>query len=59
MSKEFLDGTDIVSLFEEVSCERVAEGMAASVLGDAGLADGDGDGALEGAFVGMVAVFSA
>ena len=58
MSEEFLDGTDIVSLFEEVGSERVAEGMAAAVLGDAGLADGIRDGTLEGAIIGMMSVFS-
>ena len=59
MAEEFLDGTHVVALFEETSCERVAEGMAAAVFGDLCLADGSFDRPLEGAFVGMVAVLIA
>lgn len=59
MSEEFLDGANVVAFFEEVGRERMAEGMAAAVLGNAGLADRVCNGALEGAFVCMVAIFSA
>jgi len=35
MTKEFLNGADIIALFEEVGSEGVAEGMTACILGAA------------------------
>jgi len=36
MAKKFLNGTDIVAVFQEMSCEAVAEGMAGDPFGCSG-----------------------
>ena len=40
MAQQFLHGSDVVSVFEEVRRKRVAQRVAAYVLGDAGRARG-------------------
>jgi hypothetical protein len=54
VAEELLNGADVVTVLEEVGGKAVAEGVAARVLVDAGVADGLFDGALEGGFSGMV-----
>jgi hypothetical protein len=54
MAQQFLDGADIVSLFEEVSGEGVSERVAACVLVAAGAVDGDFDCALKNRRVDVV-----
>ncbi len=39
MAQEFLDRSDIVTAFEQVSCERMPESMARGPLGQSGLCD--------------------
>ena len=59
VAEEFLDGADIVAVFDEVGREGVAKGVAAYPFGDAGFEDGLVDGALEDRFVHMVAALGA
>lgn len=47
MAKEFLDGTDVVAVLEEVGSKGVTEGVGGDVLGDTGLTHGSVDGTLE------------
>ncbi len=47
MAEQALDSADVVSLFEQVSGEAVAEGVAAGRLGNSGRADGMLDRVLE------------
>jgi len=54
MAEQFLDGTDVVALFEEVGSEGMSEGVAACVLGAAGAIDGDFDCALKDGWIDMV-----
>jgi hypothetical protein len=54
MAEQFLNGSDIVALFEKVSCERMPEGVAAGVLGAAGLEHGGFHGTLEDGWVDVV-----
>ena len=37
MNEEFLDGTDIIAVLKQVSCERVAEAVGCGPFGDASL----------------------
>ena len=48
VAQQFLDGADVVAVFEEVGCERMTEGMAAGVLDDSGAVDRFVHRALEG-----------
>lgn len=59
MPQEFLNGAEVIAVFDESCSERMAEGMTAPKFRDTGLADGGFDGALERALVDMVAVFGA
>ena len=47
MAKELLDGTNVVTVFEEVGRERVAKCMAGDPLGHAGTGGGAAHGALD------------
>lgn len=47
MSKQLLDGTDIVATFKQVRGKAVAECVAAGSLGNARLLDGEFDGVLQ------------
>ena len=55
VAEEFLDRADIVAGLEQVRREGVAERVARRALGDVGLADGAGDGALHGTLMQMAA----
>ena len=55
VAEEFLDGADVVAVFEQVGGEGVPEGVAVDALGDFGAAGGFGDGFLEGVLVAVVA----
>ena len=50
VAEEGLDGADVVTGFEEMGGEAMAEGVATGVLEDAGGMDGPLDGLLEGGF---------
>jgi len=54
VSEQFL-GADIVAVLEQVRRERVAQGVAAGPLGDAGSVHGLGDGTLDDGLVQMEA----
>ena len=47
MAEQLLDRADVVTGFEQVGGETVAEGVAARRLGDPGLADRAADGLLQ------------
>ena len=51
MTKQFLDGSDVVPVLEQMRGERVSEGMTTRPLREAGLLHRSGDGALNGGFV--------
>src|SRR5688500_16314834 len=55
VAQEFLDGTDVVAVFEEVGGEAVAEGVGSYGARDAGGARGGADGALDDGFVEVMA----
>ncbi len=59
MAKKLLDGPDIVASFEQVGREGVTEGVAGDSLCDAHRASGVVDGALNRAFVKVVAMLVA
>jgi hypothetical protein len=46
MAEELLDGADVVTIFEQMRGERMAECVAARPLRQTGEADGDVNGAL-------------
>src|SRR5262249_46453075 len=54
VAEKLLDGADVVPVFEEMSREAVAEGVAAGGLVEACLEHGAADGPLEHGFVEMV-----
>ena len=54
MSEQFLDGAQVVAIFEEVGCEAMPQGVAGGVLGDPGPFHGGGDLFLDGGLVDMV-----
>jgi hypothetical protein len=47
VAEQLLDGADVVAVLQQVSCERMAQCVAAGALGDSGAAHGVGDGALD------------
>ena len=53
--EEFLDGADIIAIFEQVGCEAMAQGMAAYFFVDLGGADGSFERSLECSVVEMMA----
>jgi hypothetical protein len=55
VAEQLLDGADVVAVFQQVRCEGVPERVARGRLGDPSDADGVVNGALEDAFVEMVA----
>lgn len=55
VSQEFLNGPDVMTVFQEVGCEGMAEGVAGDAFGKAGLDGGQFHGALDGGFVEVVA----
>ena len=57
VAEELLDGADVVAAFEEVGGEGVAEGVAGDSFGEVRFGGRSFDGALEDAFVEVVAVF--
>jgi hypothetical protein len=59
VAQEFLDGTDVVALFQKTGCERMPERMATAVLGDSGTQDCGLHRALEHTFVDVVSAFEA
>ncbi len=59
MAEQFLDGADIVAVFEEVGGERVAEGMAGDPFLNFGLTGGGADRFLERAAADVVAASDA
>ena len=54
VAEQFLDGSDVDAVFEQMGGEAMSQTVAAGSFCDAGLADGFGDGALYGCFVNMV-----
>ena len=58
MAEQFLNGADVVAVFEQVGCERMAERVTAPVLWNSGTEDRGFDGTLEDALVDMVAAFA-
>lgn len=57
VAEQFLDGTNVVPLFQEVGGEGMSERMAACVFWNSRAADCSLDRALQDAFVDMVSVF--
>ena len=55
MPEEFLDGSDVMAVFQEMGRERVPEGVGAAALGNARLPDRIFHGALEDRLVQVVA----
>ena len=51
VAEQFLDGPDVIAVLQQVGGERVAKGMGADTLGDAGLAGGLFDGFVQTAGV--------
>jgi len=54
VSEKFLDGTDVIAIFEEVGRKAVAERMAGDAFADAGALDSLVNGALEDGLVHVV-----
>ena len=59
VAEEFLDGANIIALFQQVRSETVPERVAVCGLGDSAGPDGVFDGVLEVFLVDMVAAFLA
>ena len=55
VAEQFLDGADVVAVFEQVCGEGMTESMRGRVLADARGARGRGDDALDGAFMKVMA----
>jgi hypothetical protein len=55
--EQFLDGSDIIPILQEMGSKTVTEGMAARRFGNVGNADGVPDGVLQVAFGHMMAAF--
>lgn len=55
MAEQFLDGADVIAVFQQVRGETVAEGVAGDVLVNVGLLRGASDGFLHHAFVKVMA----
>src|SRR5213594_819331 len=55
VTEQLLDGSDVVAALQKVGRERMAQGVAARGLGDAGLADGDFDEPLQDGLVQVMA----
>ena len=55
VAEELLDGADVFAVLEQVGRKRVAQGVAADLLGDPGGLDGELHGALSGGLVEVVA----
>jgi hypothetical protein len=50
VTEEFLNGTDVVAVLEQVGGEGVAEGVATAMFRDFGTADGISNGFLDHVF---------
>ena len=55
VAEEFLDGADVVAIFEQVCCKRMAEGVGGSTFINAGEADGSFDFPLDVGFFHVMA----
>jgi hypothetical protein len=59
VAQQLLDGADVLPSLQQVRGERVAEGVAAGLLGHSGLVHGTFDGFLHHAWIEMVATLGA